>query len=40
MLKKKYNLKKWLWIGVAVALAVLMIISFPPARHVTEVVLH
>lgn len=36
---KKTNLKKWLLIILIAALLVLMIISFPPIRNVTEVVL-
>lgn len=36
---KKTNLKKWLWIVLALTLLVLMIISFSPVRNVTEVVL-
>ncbi len=36
---KKTNLKKWLLVILIAALLILMIISFPPVRNVTEVVL-
>jgi len=36
---QKNKFIKFLWIGLAVALGVLMLISFSPTRHVTEVVL-
>lgn len=36
---KKTNFKKWLLIILIATLLVLMIISFPPIRNVTEVVL-
>jgi hypothetical protein len=39
MKKKKTNFTKWLWIGLALALVGLMLISFPPTRHITEVVI-
>ncbi len=36
---KKNNFTKWLWIVLAVALLILMLISFPHTRHLTEIVL-
>lgn len=41
MLKKHKasNFWKFAWLGLAAALGILMIISFSPVRHMTEVVL-
>jgi len=35
----KNKFMKFVWIGLVVALVVLMFISFSPTRHVTEIVL-
>lgn|GEM_PF-1767556 len=36
---QKNKFMKWVWIGLAAVLVVLMIISFSPVRHVTEIIL-